>query len=78
MAVKRVKREREDTAVDAIHRAEQRLPPEQRLALQQMRLLQRARMGSSGGAASDVEVLRLRLFSLWRSLAKMMMMAPCI
>ena len=48
VAVKRVKREREDTVIDALHRAEARMPPEQRLAMQQMRLLQRAREGMGG------------------------------
>jgi len=40
--------------VDAIHRTEQNLPPEQRLALQQMRLLQRARAGAGPGAGTGV------------------------
>jgi len=47
VAIMRVKREREDTVVDAIQRAEQKLPPEQRLAMQQMRQMTRTRTSTA-------------------------------
>ena len=59
VAIRRVKREREAEVIDAMQRAEAKMPPEQRLALQQMRLLQRAREGlkkkKKGGGGGDSE-----------------------
>ena len=46
-AVRRVKREREETAADAIVRAEARMPPERRAAMAHLRFLARASRGNA-------------------------------
>lgn len=50
-AVRRVKREREETAADAIVRAEARMPPEQRAAMAHLRFLARASRGNAERSA---------------------------
>ena len=52
-AVRRVKREREETAADAIVRAEARAPPEQRAAMAHLRFLANARRGRAETNGDD-------------------------
>ena len=52
-AVRRVKREREETAADAIVRAEARAPPEQRAAMAHLRFLANARRGRAETSGDD-------------------------